>query len=91
MHEKPQSLNEHTDRISPIEVRALSQRASKVNGEHSLDMTEFIDTFGIDKVKSDYAKVAERMQGHLERKMNDSEKLGHIFEAAFLDLASRHG
>ncbi len=89
--EKYGNTNEHrTENFSPEMVSSLVRKTSEVNSEHSLNMEQFIDTFGIEKVKADYALVADKMQEHLQGKMSDSEKLGHIYEAAFLDSASRH-
>ena len=90
MQENLHIRQEKPEFIQPVELKAMTVRAGKVNGSHSLDMSNFIDTFGIAKVQEDYAKVADRMKSHLEHKMSDAEKLGHIFEAAFLDLATRH-
>lgn len=85
-----ENFNNKPEFISPTEIRAMVMRAGEVNTSHSLDMSTFIDAYGLTKVQADYAKVADRMSSHLEHKMSDPEKLGHIFEAAFLDLASRH-
>jgi hypothetical protein len=91
MNERFQSRQEsRPDAFSKQEITNMVRRTSAVNNEHQLDMSQFIDTYGLEKVTADYAKVADRMASHLEGTMSDSEKLGHIFEAAYLDLATRH-
>lgn len=71
-------------------ISNLVRRATEVNTGSSMSMEIFIETYGMEKVKQDYSKVADRLKGFLEQRMEGSEKLGHVFEAAFLDLASRH-
>lgn len=76
--------------ITNAELANMVRRAIAVNTEHQLDMKQFIDTFGIEKIQSDYARVADKISARGERPMAKGEKLGHVFEAAFLDLASKN-
>jgi hypothetical protein len=91
MFESPQR-NQYENRIENItdtELIHLTKRAIAVNSQHSLDMQQFVDVYGHEKIHADYTRVAEKISKR-KRVMSSGEKLGHIFEAAFLDLASKN-
>lgn len=80
MEQLPQNQSEM---FPESEMNRLVQKATEVNGQQSMQMEPFIETYGLEKVRSDYSKVADRLQGFLEKRMSSPEKLGHVFEAAF--------
>ncbi len=88
-------LHRHTEQ-APLEIfekdtlALLTKKAVSINEQHSINLAPFIDHYGIDKVTADYREIAERLLSFQEKKLSDSEKMGLIFEAAFLDTGSTH-
>lgn len=68
-------------------LRAAEKKASEAEKQHSMDMKPFMELYGKEKVLADYQKIADRMKNH--RVESDAQKIGSIFEGAFLDLSNR--
>lgn len=85
-------LRNNTQEIfEPHFLKALTDKAIQANSESSLDMQPFIDVYGLEKVKEDYAEIADKMSSYLEHKLSPSSKMGFIFEAAFLQIGDKNG
>ena len=76
--------------FEPEILNNLIRKTQEVNAEHTIDMQPFIDVYGLETVKKDYAEIAERIQGYMEHKLSDGEKMGYIFESAFLDVGTNN-
>jgi len=63
----------------------LLARSREVDQKHTLSLEPFIDLYGLDNVKKDYSKVADRIS-KFDNNSNSHEVFGKIFESAFLDI-----
>ncbi len=87
MSEKiPTGQKQDFEIFEPTMLKTLTERAIKTNSESSLNMEPFIDLYGLENVKSDYSEIADKLSGYMEKKLSPSEKMGFIFESAFLDI-----
>jgi hypothetical protein len=75
--------------FQPDILKKLVHKTQETNDSYSISMQPFIDLYGLETVKSDYSKIADRLLTHFDHKLSGPEKMGHIFENAFLDIGSR--
>lgn len=86
----PEKPNQGIDIFEKQFMNVLMRKTSETNNKHTLSMQPFIDLYGLNKVKSDYAEIADKILTFNKTEMTPEQKMGHIFEAAFLDLGSSH-
>lgn len=84
----PQSA--HNDIFEGKKLQMLTKKAIESNKNHSLDMKPFIELYGKSTIQEDYLPIAEKIKAHLEGRLSPSEKMGHIFESAFVEIGSAH-
>lgn len=72
----------------PDILSRLVTKATETNGRHQLGLQPFIGLYGAETVRADYQKIADRMKNHLDHTFTGPEKIGHVFESAFLDIGS---
>lgn len=68
----------------------LIRKSKETQDKHRISLEPFIEVYGLDKVKKDYASVAEKISQRGAAELTHIEKVGFIFERAFLDLAASH-
>ncbi len=88
MEQFSQRVTDH-EIFHPDILKKLVTKTKETNETYSMSLQPFIDLYGMDTVKKDYAIIAERLLTHFDHKLSGSEKMGHIFENAFLDIGSR--
>ena len=79
---------QNLEMFEPNMLGRLNSKANQVNRESSLNMEPFIDLYGMETVKRDYSEIAGKILS-FDTKPEGAESIGHIFEAAFLDIGSR--
>lgn len=83
----PQSHNQEI--FHPDVLKTLVKKTIETNDRYSISLQPFIELYGMETVKKDYAVIAERLLKHFDHALSGPEKMGHIFENAFLDIGSR--
>lgn len=86
MFERPSSQNAL---IGSQLLRQAEQKSNVAAEKYRINMKPFVDLYGLEQVQSDYAEVKSRLDTH-ENNNTPAEKLGKIFENAFIDSANNH-
>lgn len=67
----------------------LTRKAIECKSARTLSLEPFIEAYGLAAIKEDYGRIAEKMAGYMDHKLSPSERLGFIFESAFLDVGKQ--
>jgi hypothetical protein len=70
-------------------LKRAEQKSSVVNKKYTLEMAPFIQLYTRAQVLNDYTEVAKKRAG-FENNNSTPERLGKVFESAFLDSANNH-
>lgn len=79
----------HQEIFHPDVLKILVKKTIETNDTYSISLQPFIELYGMETVKKDYALIAERILKHFDHQLSGPEKMGRIFENAFLDIGSR--
>ncbi len=86
MLERPSSQNEL---IGSQLLKLAEQKSESVLQKYRLDMKPFIELYTKEQVEADYKDVLLKIKSH-EQTGTTAEKLGKIFESAFIDTVNNH-